>query len=92
MSLHEVVVPPGVFDAARDTIGVFFEPISRVDRTTAARDFLDTSKSLKRAEILERYTTLRGGKVLEIGSGFGTNVAVWTLDFAIDGYGVEPPR
>lgn len=79
-----------MFDAARDTIGAFFEPISRVDRITAARDFLDTSKSLKRAEILERYATLRGSKVLEIGSGFGTNVAVWTLDFSIDGYGVEP--
>ena len=71
-------------------MGVFFEPISRVDRTTAARDFLDTAKSRKRAEILERYTPLRGRKVLEIGSGFGTNVAAWTLEFSIDGYGVEP--
>src|ERR1700737_1383843 len=71
-------------------MGSFFEPISRIDRVTAARDFLDTSKSLKRAEILERYATLRGSKLLEIGSGFGTNVAVWTLNYSIDGYGVEP--
>jgi len=85
-----VVIPPNVFASARDTMGVFFEPISRVDRTTAARDFLDTAKSRKRAEILERYTPLRGRKVLEIGSGFGTNVAAWTLEFSIDGYGVEP--
>lgn len=90
MPLHDVVIPDDVFDVARDTLGTFFEPISRVDRVTAARDFLDTSKSLKRAEILERYTTLHGRKVLEIGSGFGTNVAVWVLEYSIDGYGVEP--
>jgi SAM-dependent methyltransferase len=86
----DVVIPNDVFAAARDTIGAFFEPISRIDRVTAARDFLDVSKSLKRAQILERYATLRGSKVLEIGSGFGTNVAAWILEYAIDGYGVEP--
>jgi ubiquinone/menaquinone biosynthesis C-methylase UbiE len=79
-----------VFASARDTMGAFFEPISRIDRETAARDFLDTSKSHKRAELLTRYAPLRGSKVLEIGSGFGTNVAVWMAEYAIDGYGVEP--
>ena len=70
------------------------EPFSNRSRapiaTRSPKDFLDTSKSLKRAEILERYTPLAGRKVLEIGSGFGTNVAAWILNFSVDGYGVEP--
>lgn len=90
VATRDVVVPSDVFDVARDTLGAFFEPISRTDRDTIAKDFLDTSKSLKRAEILERYTPLAGRKVLEIGSGFGTNVAAWILNFSVDGYGVEP--
>jgi len=28
--------------------------------------------------------------VLEIGSGFGTNLAIWVREFGVDGYGVEP--
>jgi SAM-dependent methyltransferase len=69
---------------------VFFEPISGVDRHTASRDFLDLAKSFKRAEILGRYTSLEARKVLEVGSGFGTNLAVWLRYFDVDGYGVEP--
>jgi SAM-dependent methyltransferase len=33
---------------------------------------------------------LRSKKVLEVGSGFGTNLAEWIMRFGIDGYGVEP--
>jgi SAM-dependent methyltransferase len=85
-----MVVPAEVFATARDTMGAFFEPISRVGRDTLASDFLDVSKAKKRAELLQRYAQLRGRKVLEIGSGFGTNLAAWTLEFGIDGFGVEP--
>jgi ubiquinone/menaquinone biosynthesis C-methylase UbiE len=87
---HAIVVPPEVFDVARDTLGAFFEPLARIDRTTLATDFLDQTKAVKRAEVLERYARLRGRKVLEIGSGFGTNLAAWSKLFDIDGYGVEP--
>ncbi len=71
-------------------MGAFFEPISRIDRTSAAHDFLDLSKSRKRAELLARYSPLQGKRLLEIGSGFGTNLAVWIRDYGVDGYGVEP--
>jgi SAM-dependent methyltransferase len=86
----EIVVPADVFEAAAGSMGAFFEPISKVDRETSARDFLDLSKSYKRAAIIERYTRLEGAKVLEVGSGFGTNLAVWLTHFHVDAYGVEP--
>ena len=86
----EIVVPPEVFETAAESMGAFFEPISKVDRHTSARDFLDLSKSFKRAGIIERYTRLEGAKVLEVGSGFGTNLAVWLKHFHVDAYGVEP--
>jgi SAM-dependent methyltransferase len=89
-SQPEVVVPPEVFDIAVESIGRFFEPISKVDRLTAADDFLDLSKSFKRAEIIQRYARLDSVKLLEVGSGFGTNLAVWLRHFKVDAYGVEP--
>src|ERR1035441_7132103 len=86
----EIVVPPEIFDIAAESMGRFFEPISQVDRLTSARDFLDLSKSFKRAEILQRYTRLESAKLLEVGSGFGTNLAVWLRHFNVDAFGVEP--
>ena len=89
-SLSEIVVPREIFDTAAESIGRFFEPISKVDRLTSAHDFLDLSKSFKRAKIIRRYTRLESARLLEIGSGFGTNLAVWLRHFNVDAYGVEP--
>ena len=89
-SQQEIVVPPEIFGIAAESMGRFFEPISKIDRLTSARDFLDLSKSFKRAEIINRYTRLESAKLLEVGSGFGTNLAVWLRHFHVDGYGVEP--
>jgi SAM-dependent methyltransferase len=83
-------IPPEVVDRALESIGTFFEPIAKVDPQTNVRDFLDTAKSFKRAEILQRYAPMESKKLLEIGSGFGTNLAVWIEYFGVDGYGVEP--
>ena len=85
-----IVVPAEVFQIAEDSIGAFFEPINKGDRRVLARDFLDPSKAYKHIGILERYTTLNSKKLLEVGSGFGTNLAVWIRCFGVDGYGVEP--
>jgi len=82
-------IPPEVFKDAEETIGAFFEPISHVPRKVVVGDHLNTQKSLKRAEILQRYAPLRSKKLLEIGSGFGTNLAVWMTAFGVDGYGLE---
>lgn len=86
----EIVVPEEVFAIAAESIGAFFEPICKIDRHTNARDFLDLSKAYKRAEILQRYTSLESKTLLEVGSGFGNNLAVWAKHFNVDAYGVEP--
>lgn len=85
-----VHVPAEVFDIAIESLGVFFEPIAHADRKVLATDFLDLSKGLKRVAELDRRVPLRGKKLLEIGSGFGTNLAICIADFGVDGYGVEP--
>jgi SAM-dependent methyltransferase len=86
----EIVVPEVVFETAAESIGAYFEPISKIDRETIARDFLDLSRPVKRAAIIERYARLERAKLLEVGSGFGTNLAVWLKRFQVDAYGVEP--
>jgi SAM-dependent methyltransferase len=85
-----IVVPDDVVEIAADSIGAFFEPISLTDRYTCARDFLDLARASKRAGILQRYTSLDSKKLLEVGSGFGTNLAVWINSFHVDGHGTEP--
>jgi SAM-dependent methyltransferase len=85
-----IIVPAEVFQIAEQSVGAFFEPINKMDRRSAAADFLDLSKSFKRAGILSRYTAIEGRKLLEIGSGFGTNLAVWINHFHVDAYGAEP--
>jgi SAM-dependent methyltransferase len=44
---------------------------------------------LKKGELLERFTQLSGKKLLEVGSGFGTNLATWIKKYDLDGYGTE---
>jgi SAM-dependent methyltransferase len=89
----KVIVPDEVKKLAEDSLLPVFSPIhsravSDSDRVT---DFLDLKKSLKRAGILAKYASLDSStKLLEIGSGFGTNLAIWLREFGIDGYGVEP--
>jgi SAM-dependent methyltransferase len=85
-----VLVPPTVHAQAMNDVGAFFEPLSKVDRGILADDHLNLTKATNRGRLLERFVALQGKKVLEIGSGFGTNLAVWIKEFAIDGYGVEP--
>jgi SAM-dependent methyltransferase len=85
-----LAVPPEVVKIAKDSIGAFFEPISRVPREQSVADFLDLSKANKRLDILQQYTQTQGRRVLEVGSGFGTNLAVWIKCFEVDAYGTEP--
>ena len=86
----EIIIPSEVFKIAEESIGAFFEPICNVDRRTNARDFLDLRRAYKRAGILQKYTSLESKKLLEVGSGFGTNLATWINCFNADGYGTEP--
>ncbi len=90
MPSSTIVVPDSVRESAEKSLGAFFERISKTPAGAGAEDHLNIEKSFKRAQLLERYTSMRGKKVLEIGSGFGTNLAVWIKSYAVDGYGTEP--
>jgi ubiquinone/menaquinone biosynthesis C-methylase UbiE len=90
MPQSSVIVPQPVRDVVRDSVGKFFASISGCDPQASADDHLDTSKAFARVEALRKLTPLEGKKLLEVGSGFGVNLAVFVKDYGIDGYGVEP--
>ncbi len=85
-----IVVPDSVRAAAEKSVGELSESISKTPSRTAADDHLNFEKSLKRAQLLGRYEPLDNKKLLEIGSGFGTNLAMWIKSYQVDGYGTEP--
>jgi len=89
MSADVIVVPDSVHKIAEDSVGVFFEGVTRTSRQVNARDHLDVARPLKKGELLERFTPLGGKKLLEIGSGFGTNLGIWIKKYSLDGYGTE---
>ena len=84
-----LVIPESVRASVENAIGEFGN-ISNMPSKTSADDHLDLEKSVKRAQLLERYESLNHKKILEIGSGFGTNLAVWIKCYQVDGYGAEP--
>ena len=89
----ELIVPEEVSRLAADSLLPTFSSIQSQAAISGdnVADFLDLKKSLKRAELLAKYVPLdKSTKLLEIGSGFGTNLATWLREFGIDGYGVEP--
>jgi SAM-dependent methyltransferase len=88
--MSDLIVPDDIVTACADSLGAFFEPISKRDRLVLAQEHLAVGQSIKKAEILERYVDLSGKKLLEIGSGYGTCLAAWIKEFGVDGYGVEP--
>ncbi len=90
MSPTPITIPAEVRWIAAERLGAFFESVSGIDRHILAADFLNADKCEKRAELLERYIGLRSRRVLEVGSGFGTNLVAWSKRWGIDGYGVEP--
>jgi len=84
------VVPPSVVDRVERGMGTFFQPISGIDPRVAAVDMLDARKALRHFEVLKRYVDPTGKKVLDLGSGYGTNLIVWSKHFGVDMTGVEP--
>jgi SAM-dependent methyltransferase len=88
-----VIVPDEVKKLAEDSLLPVFSPLQsrNFSESDNVSDFLDLKKSLKRADLLAKYAPFDGStKLLEIGSGFGTNLAIWLREFGVDGYGVEP--
>ena len=85
-----IIIPPSLISQAVDDVGTFFEPLSGIDRETLGREHVNPEKALARAGHLKRYIAIEGRKGLEIGAGYGTNLAVWVKTCKVDGYGVEP--
>jgi SAM-dependent methyltransferase len=83
-------IPPEVRKAAIEELAGHFSSISRLDPKLIAADHLDPGKAAIAARQLQKFTPLRNKRLLEIGSGFGVNLAEWILIFDVDGYGVEP--
>jgi SAM-dependent methyltransferase len=90
MPIDPIIIPYSVRASARESIGFFFESLSKTPPEAAADDFLSLEKLHKRAQLLDRYSPLKYKKLLEIGSGFGTNLATWIKSYEVDGYGTEP--
>lgn len=74
---------------AEESVGVFFEGVTGTPRDANARDHLDVVRPIKKAALLERFTSLHCKKLLEIGSGYGTNLGTWIKKFDLDAYGTE---
>lgn len=84
------VIPASVYEQLEQGLGKYFEPIAGVPSDVLVKDMLNANKAVKHIEILKRYVDIEGKRLLEIGSGYGTNLIVWIKRFGVDGFGVEP--
>lgn len=84
-----ITVPDSLMEEAERSFGEFFERVNGMSRAAAARDHLDVLRPFKKGEILNSYVPMQGKKLLEIGSGFGPNLATWLKKYKVDGYGTE---
>jgi SAM-dependent methyltransferase len=71
-------------------LGEFFFRLNGTAPLAGALDHLDTTRCLNQAKLLQRFEPLSGKRVLEIGSGYGTTLAVLIRQFGADAFGVEP--
>ncbi len=89
MAEEMIVVPESVWDLAENSVGAFFEIVARQPRKASALDHVDPRRMLRGGRILERFVSPQGKKLLEIGSGYGVNLATWIKRYDLDGYGTE---
>lgn len=89
MTAELIVVPESVIGLAEASVGAFFEGVAKQQRKASARDHVNPDQALKNGRIIERFVSLEGKKLLEIGSGYGVNLAAWIKKYHVDGYGTE---
>jgi len=90
LSTEFCTVTPEALTAVRDSQGKYFASLMKVDPDKFAADTLDPRKAEDMANVLEEYTSLKGKKVLEIGTGCGVNHIVWQKKYDIEAWGLEP--
>lgn len=88
-------VPDAVLDRVTATYGAYFEPVSRVPARKLAADVLNEEKVHDQVALLCKTLgigaeSLRGKRVLEVGSGFGIFVAVTRTAYGMESFGLEP--
>src|SRR6185503_3351429 len=84
-----IEIPKEVFGLALES-NRFFEALSGDSAEMHVRDALDVERGIKHAQMLQRFTELKGARVLEVGCGFGVNLGTWIKDYGADAYGLEP--
>jgi ubiquinone/menaquinone biosynthesis C-methylase UbiE len=79
-------------DRIRSTYGTFVCCIGNISPEKSTSDVLSTDKVKEQVALIEKKSgqSIKGRKILEIGSGFGVFVAETTLNYGADTYGVEP--
>jgi SAM-dependent methyltransferase len=83
-------IPRAIYEQLKHGLGKYFEPIAKVPSEVLAKDMLNADNAIKHIEILKRYVDPNRKRLLEIGSGYRTNLIVWIKRYGIDAMGVEP--
>ena len=90
LSTSDCIITDDAFTRVRDSQGTYFEPLQGLDPNQFAADTLNPARAEEAASVLQRYVSLEGIRVLEIGAGCGVTHIVWSKKFGVDGYAVEP--
>ena len=88
-------VSPLLIEKVSNTYGAFFSALSRLPAAKVSADVLDEDKVHDQIQLFCRTTghtisSLRGCRLLEVGSGFGIFVAVTRIQFGAETIGLEP--
>jgi 2-polyprenyl-3-methyl-5-hydroxy-6-metoxy-1,4-benzoquinol methylase len=88
-------IPDTVFDQVTAGYGRYFERVSKVPARKLASDVLNPEKVHDQVALLCQslgigVESLRGKRVLEVGSGFGVFVAVTRAEYGMESFGLEP--
>jgi SAM-dependent methyltransferase len=89
MDTELIVVPDSIVQLAENSVGAFMEGVSGHSRAANARDHTNPHRAVRAGQLLEKFTPLQGKKLLEIGSGYGANLAFWIKRYHLDGFGTE---
>ncbi|MCP4603637.1 MAG: methyltransferase domain-containing protein [Proteobacteria bacterium] len=77
----------------RDTQGAFFESLAKTTAEKVAENALHPLRAREKLNLLSRYVpgqSLRGLRMLEIGSGLGVLQTIARLEYEVDAWGLEP--
>ena len=87
----ELCISDEIYEKVRQTYGIYFSGIFGIASEKLTVDALSLKKPDEQIALLKKfYPSVRGMKLLEVGSGFGNFLVVARKKYDIDAYGVEP--